>query len=413
MQNENKGIGLVIAGIIVSTLILSGPLVASATANDDSGAAATPTASGSLAPPTPSEVGVSFVDGSSSQIIVEREGKQYLVDVVRREIKEVGPTAAGEETSTSSSKTYANSANQSSTTHSGSPSTDPATANKSTVYTAGDDLVFNVPTGRRVDRHGLYINFTHRFPYEPAFTTPGRGNTLLGLDDFAIPSFGFRYGITSRLYAFAYRSPSVMGRPIELMVGYNVLDEHDHQPLNLALRFSVDGQNNFQRNFAENFELIASRSITRHAQIYAVPTLTIHARPLLQNTNPTLADAIVEQPCSAPQANGVSGGLILKPCANTFSLGVAASVDIRKTVALVAETIPTLWNADELGIHRPEFAFGIQKKIWRHAFTLGFGNGPATIVSQRAGSNATFTGNPSANTPGNMFIGFDLTRQIF
>jgi uncharacterized beta barrel domain-containing protein DUF5777 len=413
MQSENKSIGLVIAGIIVGTLILAGPLVSSATTNDDSDAAATPTRSGSVVPPTPSEVGVSFVDGSSSQIIIEREGKKYLVDVVRREIKEVGTTAASDETSTSSSKAEANNATQSSTTHPASPSADPATANKSTVYSAGDDLVFNVPTGRRVDRHGLYINFTHRFPYEPAFTTPGRGNTLLGLDDFAIPSFGFRYGITSRLYAFAYRSPSVMGRPIELMVGYNVLDEHDHQPLNLALRFSVDGQNNFQRNFAENFELIASRSITRHAQIYAAPTLTIHARPLLQNTNPTLADAIVEQPCSAPQANGVSGGLILKPCANTFSLGVAASVDIRKTVALVAETIPTLWNAEELGIHRPEFAFGVQKKIWRHAFTLGFGNGPATIVSQRAGSNATFTGNPSANTPRNMFIGFDLTRQIF
>jgi hypothetical protein len=66
-----------------------------------------------------------------------------------------------------------------------------------------------------------------------------------------------------------------------------------------------------------------------------------------------------------------------------------------------------------LGIHRPEFAFGIQKKIWRHAFTLGFGNGPATIVSQRAGSNSTFLGNPSAGIPQNMFIGFDLTRQIF
>ena len=410
MHSEKKGIGVVVTGIIVGILVLSAASVSSANANDDSGASPR-TPSGSVVPPSPSEAGVSFVDGSSSQIIVEREGKKYLVDVVSREIKEVGTAAAAEESS--SSKADANNAAQSSKSNPGPSSPEPSVASQSTVYTAGDDMVFAVPTGRRVARHGLYVNFTHRFPYEPAFVSPGRGNTLLGLDDFSVSSFGFRYGITSRLYAFAYRSPSVIGRPIELMAGYNVLDEHDHQPLNLALRFSVDGQNNFQRNFSENFEIIASRSITRHAQIYVAPTFTIHARPLLQNTNPTLADAIVEQPCSAPQANGVSGGLILKPCANTISIAVAASVDIRKTVALVAETIPTVMNADELGIHRPEFAFGIQKKIWRHAFTLGFSNGPATIVSQRAASNATFLGNPSANTPKNIFIGFDLTRQIF
>ena len=411
MRNKTKVVRLVIAGITSLILIFASANLASAGATDGSSTGAAAPHSGSAPQPTPGDAGISFVDGSSSQIIVERDGRKYLVDVVSHEIKEVGTNSP--EAETSSSRSNLDHENLKATTQD-TPATSgpPATMNPK-VYTAGDDLVFNVPTGRRVERHGLYINFTHRFPYEPAFVTPGRGNTLLGLDDFAIPSFGFRYGITSRLYAFAYRSPSVIGRPIEFMAGYNFLDEHDHQPLNLAARFSIDGQNNFQRNFSENFEIIASRSITRHAQVYVAPTFTIHARPLLQNINPTLADAIVEQPCSAPQANGVSGGMILKPCANTISIATAASVDIRKTVALVAETIPTVMNADELGIHRPEFAFGIQKKIWRHAFTLGFGNGPATIVSQRAGSNATFLGIPSANTPKNMFIGFDLTRQIF
>jgi hypothetical protein len=362
--------------------------------------------------PTPTDAGVVFVDGSSTQIIVERDGKKYLVDVARHEITEVGAPSVADQSSSSKS-TSASNQNQAATTHDTAQKPESAPAKKSTIYTAGDDLIFDVPTGRRVERHGLYIDFTHRFPYEPAFTTPGRGNTLLGLDDFAVPSFGFRYGLTSRLYAFAYRSPSIIGRPIELMVGYNLLDEHDGQPFNLAGRFSVDGQNNFQRNFAENFEVIASRSITRHAQVYAVPTFTIHARPLFQNNNSSLADAIPEQPCSASQASGASGGLVLKPCVNTISIGLGASVDFRKTAALIAEVTPTLLNATDLGIHRPEFAFGIQKKIWRHAFTLGFGNGPATIVSQRAGTNATFLGNPGADKPSNVFIGFDLSRQVF
>ncbi len=396
---RNRVASVVFTGILtLGTLALSQVTLADATKPTSSSSP-----QGAEGAVTPADVGVSFVEGSTSQVMVRRDGKNYVVDLATHQIREV--TTPESSTATASSL-QASSAAQT--------PTEPAPAKKKdTVYKPGDDNVFTVPTGRRVARHGLYINFTHRFPFEPAFTTAGRGDTLLGLDNFAIPSFGFRYGVTSRLSVFAYRSPSFIGRPIELMAAYNFLDEHDGNPLNAAVRFSVDGQNNFSRNFAENFELIVSRSLGRRAQLYAVPTFSIHARPLLQDSNPTLADAIPDQPCSAPVANGTSGSLILKPCANTVSLGMAASVDIRPTVALVAEVTPTLVNGRELGIHRPEFGFGIQKKIWRHAFTLGFGNNPATIVSQRAATNATFLGDPSGDTPKKMFIGFDLTRQVF
>jgi hypothetical protein len=413
MWNRYKILRLGIIRIAVFGVILAWPSLSVAVSQDYSRPATTEVAPRTVPSPTPADAGVSFVEGSNSQIIVERNGTKYLVDVARRQITPVTTSDQADQASSSNIGADAGDANQAAATHADSQKVQPVPAKKTTVFTPGDDLIFDVPTGRRVERHGLYIDFTHRFPYEPAFTAPGRGNTLLGLDDFSVSSFGFRYGVTSRLYAFAYRSPSIIGRPIELMAGYNLLDEHDNQPLNLAVRFSVDGQNNFQRNFAENFEVIASRSITRHAQLYAVPTFTIHARPLLQNTNPNFFVPIQEQPCSAAQANGASGGMVLKPCVNTISIGVGTSVDVRKTVALIAEATPTLLNAVDLGIHRPEFAFGIQKKIWRHAFTLGFGNGPATIVSQRAGTNATFLGIPSADKPSNMFIGFDLSRQVF
>jgi len=352
---------------------------------------------------TAADVGVSFIEGSASQLMVQRDGKNYVVDLATHQVREVATPASSAGTASSLQ-----------TESAAAPPPEAAPAkNKQVVYKAGDDNVFSVPTGRRVERHGLYINFTHRFPFEPAFTTPGRGNTLLGLDDFAIPSFGFRYGVTSRFSVFAYRSPSEIGRPIELMAAYNFLDEHDGNPLNAAVRFSIDGQNDFNRNFAENFELIVSRSLGRRAQLYAVPTFSIHARPLLANPNVSFALPLPDQPCSAATAAGAPSGLNVRPCANTVSLGLAASVDVRPTVAIVSEVTPTLVNGRELGIHRPEFGFGVQKKIWRHAFTLGFGNNPATIVSQRAATNATFLGDPSADTPKKMFIGFDLTRQVF
>lgn len=354
------------------------------------------------------DLGVAFIPGSTSQLAIERNGKRYIVDVATNSIREADAAIAQ---APAVSKAEPAEETESSSKTSSVADTEKKTTAK--IYTPGDDALFSVPTGRRLDRHGFYMNFTHRFPFEPAFTTQGRGNTLLGLDDFSISSFGLRYGVTSRFSVMAYRSPSEIGRPIELMAAYNFLDENEGRPFNASLRFSVDGQNNFSSNYTENFELLIARSIGHRAQLYAAPTFSIHQRPLLANPNRSFAPPVPNQPCGAPLATGLDPSFNARPCANTFSLAVGAAVDIRPTVALIAETIPTLVNATELGIHRPEFAFGVQKKIWRHAFTLGFSNSPGTTVSQRSGTNATFTGNPSADKPSKVFIGFDLSRQIF
>jgi len=351
---------------------------------------------------SPAELGVSFVEGSSSKIMVERDGKKYTVDLASHEVRLVDAANPAAPVGQEQPAAKANQA--------GVATSETA---KSKYYKPGDDFLFNVPTGRPVDRHSLVINFTHRFAYEAAFTGPGRGDVLLGLDDFSVSSFGFRYGITSKFSVFAYRSPSVIGRPIELMAAYNFLDERHGNHLNAAFRFSVDGQNDFENNYSENFELIVSRSLGHRAQFYAVPTYTIHQRPVLSNPGAALADDMPNQPCSAQFAAGIPTSFNARPCANTFSIGAGVSVDIRRTVALVAEVTPTLVNGDEMAIHRPEYAFGIQKKIWRHAFTFGFSNGPGTIVSQRAGTRATLVGDPSADKLSGMFVGFDLTRQLF
>jgi hypothetical protein len=379
--------GLFMYGFILNHLAVSQVAVGDVSSSKPSAASA-----------TASDLGVSFVKDSTSQIVVERDGKKYVVDLVSHEIREAG----------SEPSTVTAAASSAPRSDAGQPASPVANAN---IYRPGDDLVFSVPTGRPLDRHGLYLNFTHRFPYGPAFTGPAEGGTLLGLDNFAIPSFGLRYGVTSKLSVMATRSPSVIGRPIELMAAYNFLDEHNGNPINAAVRFSVDGQNDFGKNFAESFELVMSKSLGRRAQIYAVPTLSLHARPLLAESS--ITNAPPDLPCSEGNVPSVDSAIAVRSCANTFSLATALAVDIRPTVALVAEAIPTLMNGGELGIHRPAYAFGIQKKIWRHAFTFGFTNGPTTMVSQRGGTRATFLGDTTADKPGGLFIGFDLTRQIF
>jgi mono/diheme cytochrome c family protein len=262
------------------------------------------------------------------------------------------------------------------------------------IYKPGDDWLLSLPTGRQVDQHGLYVNFTHRFAYDPAFSGSARGGALAGLDGFSLSSFGFRYGVTNDLSVSAYRSPTFLGRPIQLMAAYRLAGETDGKLFNAMVRFSVEGQNDFAKNYTENLELILSRSITGRAQFYAVPTFSANARHLFQPAS-YLSSAIPDLP-------GV----------NTFSIGFGGAFDIRPTVALVAEVIPTLVNGRPLGIHRPAYSFGIQKKIFRHAFTLGFLTNPGTTVSQRAATRAAYLNDPSADKPSELFIGFDLMRQL-
>jgi len=336
--------------------------------------------------PLAAALGVTFVDGSTSRVIVEKEGKKYLVDLVSRTVREMDTPSGAPAALREGSQATPNPE----PTQAASP-TPPSPKPK--VYEPGDDSVFSLPTGRRLDRHGFYINFSHRFPFQPSFAGKTLGGTLLGLDNGAIPSFGFRYGVTDKLSVSIFRSPTLLSRPLELGVAYNFVDERDGAPLNGAVRFSVDGQDSFSKNYSENFEGIFSRSITTRAQLYVVPTLCLNTRRLI----------LPHFPSPIPDLPGY----------NSFSLGLGGSVDIRPTVALVAEVIPTLSGGRALGIHRPAYAFGIQKKLWRHAFTLGFTTGPGVLVSQRAGTRASYLGDPSADTPGGLTIGFDLTRQVY
>ncbi|HWQ53420.1 MAG TPA: DUF5777 family beta-barrel protein [Bryobacteraceae bacterium] len=277
----------------------------------------------------------------------------------------------------------------------GSNSKDARTSDAQTSYDPGDDVLLSLPTGRPLDRHGFYVNFTHRFAYDAAFSGTARGGALSGLEGFSLSSFGFRYGVSDRFSVSIFRSPTFTARPIQLMLAYNFFSEQNNAPVNAAVRFSTEGQNNFSRNFTHNIEVIVSRSIGTRAQLYAVPTVSLNNHRLFSPNSYRSA--------SIPNLPGY----------NTFSTGFGGVLDIRPTVAILAEVIPTFANGRPLGIHRPAFGFGIQKKIRRHAFTLGLTNSPGATVSQRSGTRAAFMNDPSADTFKGLVIGFNLTRQLY
>ncbi len=315
---------------------------------------------------------VSFTPGSDSEAIVEINGKRYVINTKEKTVNELAPTSAqagGQE------KVVA-----------AIPQVE-AKEDRPNVYRQVDVRLINLPTATPIRKGSLWSDFTHRFPFANR-----DAEELFGLDSLAVPSFGFLYGVTNRIHVGAYRSPGSVGRPILLYAGASLLDEHQGHPLSLMARVGLEGRDNFKRNFTTSFEFTFARSITRHAQVYVVPTFSVGDRPLV-----------------SPEMNA--------PGETAIALGVGAAVNIRPSVALMAEANYRLNDESRYigsftGIRRPVFGFGIQKASVsrRHAFSLVFTNGPGTSMAQRSMTKGLLFGDDGFN---GLTIGFNLSRRLF
>jgi hypothetical protein len=315
---------------------------------------------------------VTFVQGSDAEAVVELNGKKFVINTKDKTVREMTDAAA-----------------QQTTVAAVPPKQEEKRDIPDNVYQPGDVRVINLPTTLPIEKGSLWSDFTHRFP----FGEPSNQSELFGLDSFASPSFGFIYGLTDRVQIGAYRSPTNLGRPIQVFAGVSLFNELKGDPVSVMARVALEGRDNFQRNFATSFEFTFARSITRHAQVYVVPTVTVGDRPI----------------GFAPEQN--------LPGETATALGIGAAVNIRPTVAILAEANMRLNEAsryvgDFTGIHRPVFGVGIQKVSVsrKHSFSLTFTNGFGTTFSQRSMTRGIIGAD---DTPQGLTIGFNLSRRLF
>jgi hypothetical protein len=315
---------------------------------------------------------VSFTEGSDSEAIVEINGKRYAINTKEKTVNELTTTPSEAGVAEKVAAT---------------PQQKKEEDEHPNVYKQVDVRLINLPTAVPIPKGSLWTDFTHRFPFASR-----DAEELFGLDSLATPSFGILYGVTNRIHVGAYRSSSDVGRPILVFAGASLLNEQEGHPLSLMARVGLEGRDNFKRNFTTSFEFAFARSITRHAQIYVTPTISVGDRPLV-----------------TPTANA--------PGETAVALGIGATVNIRPSVALMAEANYRLneesrYIGDFTGIHRPAFGFGIQKASAsrRHAFSLVFTNGAGTTFAQRSMTKGLLFGDDSF---GGLTIGFNLSRRIF
>lgn len=320
---------------------------------------------------------ISFVENSDAEAIVEIEGKKFVVNTRAKTVK------ALEEDKDKDKVALARPAETSASQ--GSPSGE----DRPNIYRQHDVRLVNLPTATRIPKGSLWTDFTHRFP----FGDPISGSSLLGLDTIAIPSFGLLYGITDRIHVGAYRSSGDVGRPIMLYAGASLLAEDKGDPLSLMARVGLEGRDNFKRNFTTSFEFTFARSITRHAQIYVVPTISVGDRPIGPDVNVNL------------------------PGETAYALGLGAAINVRPTVAVMGEANyrfneEARYMTSFSGIRRPVFGFGVQKTSAsrRHTFSLIFSNGPGTTFAQRSMTRGVFSADDSFQ---GLSIGFNISRRLF
>ncbi len=318
---------------------------------------------------------VSFVPGSDSQAMIEINGKKFLIDTKTRTVSQVseGQSAKAMMTAQPAPKAEA----------------PKPQADDSKVYQPIDVRLVSLPTAKAIAKGSLWTDFTHRFPFGDYSVTDTSG--LFGLDGFAVPSFGFIYGVTDRIHVGAYRSPATIGAPILVYAGASLLDENKGHPLSAMARVGLEGRDNFQRNFTTSLELTLARSLTSKAQLYVVPTLSLNNRAL-----------------NAPPSQNLPGE-------TTFALGIGGAITIRPSVALMAEANFRVNKKGRFDSTRPAFGFGIEKASIsrRHAFSLVFSNGAGTTFAQRSATRASLLGSFAEESFKGLTIGFNLSRRLF
>jgi len=341
---------------------------------------------------TAGKMQVEFQDSTPGVVIVEANGERLRIDTRNKTVTHLEETAAATEV----------------------PQPRTAEPEKKNVSQSEpyDYRLVNVPTPKRVVRGSLNLYFTHRFS-EPVRPVSESRKDLLGLDSFAVPSFGLFYGITNKLYVNFYRSPICqpgLCRTIELGVGYHWLDEKGQSPVALSTYASVEGDNNFENNFTYNLQVMLARSVTRYVNLFFSPALHLNANAH-RRFDPQPEDFFPLEPLANHFRQAKHGG----------SLGFGVNGRVRPTVSLLFEYTPRV--GFKLGRVVPIFApgtgriagfrneseaelgFGVEKDIGRHSFSLTFSNTQTTTTSRYNSSNLVLP-------PSRFIIGFNLYRRF-
>lgn len=235
-----------------------------------------------------------------------------------------------------------------------------------------DFTIVAMPTALRLPRFKSSFRITHRFG-RPL----GQGDfgdlleDFFGIDSGAQIGLEYRFGIMRGTQIGIHRTND---RTIELFAQYDLMQERDGRPVNLAVLASIDGTNNFRDSYSPALGVVVSRSFA--------PVGTIFVHPIWVNNSNSLPSELTDDN-------------------DSVLIGVGTRLRIRPTVYLVGEIIPRVTGFDP-GVNQA--AFGIEKRAGGHVFQLNFSNSLGTTMGQIA---------RGGTSNDDWFLGFNISRKFF
>lgn len=240
----------------------------------------------------------------------------------------------------------------------------------------GYELV-NIATPRGFQKKSLTMHYTHRFT-QPIFDKDSPED-LFGLDSFSFSGFGFTYGITDRLFTKIYRTP--LDRNIEMGAGFKLLHQNKKTPISASIFGSLEGRNNFRTFYTGNITTMLARSFSHYGAVFFTPSISLNSNP---NRN---------------VKKGESN--------HTGTFGLGSQWNFTPTASLIFECTPRIGFKSQ---PNAAISFGIQKRTYRHVFTLSLSNTQGTTTSQY---NSGLGGLGPNNLRSNLTLGFNITRRSF
>ncbi len=232
-----------------------------------------------------------------------------------------------------------------------------------------DFKVINIPTTLPLPLHGSSFNLTHRFGENLRTDSFSKqASNLFGIDQGATIQFEYRFGVFKHLEAVAARTN--FAKTLQLEARYDAMHQTAGRPFGLSGFVSVEGGDNFQQDYKPALGVSLSHLFGERAAVYAAP-VWVH--------------------------NSAAGTGTTR---DTGYIGLGARVAFLPTAYLLGEVTPRVGG---YGPGDPEFAFGIEKRVGGHVFSLVFANTPGTTFGQLA----------TGGFPKNLQMGFNLTRKFF
>jgi hypothetical protein len=254
-----------------------------------------------------------------------------------------------------------------------------AASRPATVITNADDderevdfTVINSPTTMRLPKHRLAFRITHRFLRGlKAGSFSDLASDFFGLDGHAQIGIELRFGVTNTTQFGVQRMSDRTIMPF----AQQELVRQGRAPVGVAALASIEGLNNFQRDYSPRLGLVFSRSLKGGASFYAVPMWVGH----------TLL---------AQVASGST---------STFALGLGTRLHVVGPLAVLGEYTPRLAGYKDPGA-RNHFTAGAEMRVGGHCFQLNVSNDPGTTPA------AVARGQEVAR---DWYIGFNLSRKFF